>query len=176
MNCVQETTTLKKGFKIGGTGAGKVVLCEGESHGIKFDLPHGDKTLIEVQSSSSKTEDDAAPDRFKQGTFYMIAKELSKSLVAPLLMTGYKVEATSGGGQHGYKLTAEKSWKFQGNDKQSTSFSSGNILASWCHMDMQKVKIQSPADWQWRFSWDQVHSKLTCKKPFLILSEYFDCN
>ena len=73
MNHVHKTTTLKKGFRIAGVGAGKVVLCEGESHGIKFDLPHGDKTLIEVQMSGAKTEDDATPDRFKQGTFYMIA-------------------------------------------------------------------------------------------------------
>ena len=98
MNHVQDTTTLKKGFRIAGVGAGKVVLREGELHGIKFDLPHGDNTLIEVQMSGAKTEDDATPDRLKQGTFYMIAKELSKSLVAPLLVTGYRVEATWGGG------------------------------------------------------------------------------
>jgi len=173
VNHVQETTTLKKGFKIAGVGAGKVVLCEGESHGIKFDLPHGDKTLIEVQMSGAKTEDDASPERFKQGTFYVIAKELSKSLVSPL---GYRVEITSGGQQHGYTLTAEKPWKFQGKDRQSSSTSAGNVLSQWLHMDLSKLKIQSPAAWQWRFSYDQVHSKLTVKKPFLILSEYFDCN
>ena len=80
--------------------------------------------------SGAKTEDDATPDRFKQGTFYMIAKELSKSLVAPLLVTGYRVEATWGGGQqHGYALTAEKPWKFQGKDRQSSSTSAGNVLS-----------------------------------------------
>ena len=97
----QETTTLKKGFRIGGCGSGKVAQCEGETlQGIKFELPHGDRTIIEVQMSQGRGDgEQEGAEKFKVGSFYMVAKELSKSLTSPLLMSGYVVETVSGGGQ-----------------------------------------------------------------------------
>ena len=94
-------------MRLGGCGSGK--MSQGKD-GVRFQMPLGDKTWIEVACGGSD-EDDVS--KFKSGTMYMMSKELSKSLTCPLTMTGFKVEPKADGSQgHGFSLTHESDWCF----------------------------------------------------------------
>eukprot|EP00438_Fugacium_kawagutii_P004003 Skav228099 [mRNA] locus=scaffold4074:42021:50711:+ [translate_table: standard] len=166
-----ENHVLKPGFKLGSVGSGKVAeMTDAASKGVRLSFPHGDRTLIEIVMGAGSQDDDSTA-RTKSGSVYSLMKDLSKSCMAPLQMTGYHVEATTGTGSsnetHGYKLTPDgKSWGFEMKDKDITSFTSGNIMKGLAQK-LDTVKLMSCLQWQWKFSVDTIHNKLTARKPFL---------
>ena len=82
-------------------------------------------------------------------------------------MTGYKIEVKVDGG-HGYQLTSDGSqWSFVPKDKAVSNWTSGNILRDVCN-SLGAMEFMAGVGWQWRFSFDAIHNKLTLKKPFLI--------
>lgn len=163
---------LKSGFKLGSVGSGKVIEMSDTSKGVRLSFPHGDRTLMEIATGTSQDDNNESTARTKSGSVYTLMKELSKSCMSPLQMTGYHVEATTGSGggggaTHGYKLTADgKTWGFEMKDKDVTSYTSGNIMKGFAQK-LDTVKLMSCVQWQWKFTVDTVHNKLTARKPFV---------
>jgi hypothetical protein len=77
-----DNCTMSPGKRIGGIGSGKVQAGDPDEDAlasVEFQLPNGDKTLIEVlMSGGAEGDDDAKKEKVKVGSLYMVVKDLQK--------------------------------------------------------------------------------------------------
>ena len=74
-----------------------------------------------------------------------------------------------GANAHGFTLTPEgQAWRFVPKDKAISNYTAGNAAKP---LVTGKVGLHPSFVWLWRFQFDKVHCKLTCKKPFLACEQ-----
>ena len=103
----------------------------------------------------------------------MMMKELHKlNGMQDVTITAYgKVSPVRGNGpgeKHGFQLNPpSQEFHYTLKPKPDAKQSSGNIF--------RKLAIRGPLSggvaWMWRFQWSEVHSKLTARKPFLVVQQ-----
>ena len=163
---------IKKGSKLAGLGAGKVVKLNDSNSAaaVHVTFPQQDKTLVEAVLSGDGNEDNDA--KVKKGSFYVVAKEALKAQPAEkLFVTGHDITIRpvgTEGQSHGFDIKHSENWGFVMKDKEVTSYVPGNAARL---IVQRKVQLHSSVGWVWRYVFDKVHVKLTAKKPFLVTVE-----
>ena len=167
----EQAQVIAKGTTLAGVGAGKVAkLDETDASGfVPVAFPKQDKTAIEAALSDVDAESEA---KLKKGTFYVVAKEVLKAHPADkLYVTGHDVtiRPATEGQTHGFDIVKQAdTWGFQVKDKQVANWTPGNAAKQIVD---KKLGLHNAVGWLWRFAFEKVHSKLTAKKPFLVLLE-----
>ncbi|CAK9114216.1 unnamed protein product [Durusdinium trenchii] len=163
---------IKKGSKLAGLGAGKVVKLDDSNSAaaVHVTFPQQDKTLVEAVLSGDGNEDNDA--KVKKGSFYVVAKEALKAQPAEkLFVTGHDITIRpvgTEGQSHGFDIKRSENWGFVMKGKEVTSYVPGNAARL---IVQHKVQLHSSVGWVWRYVFDKVHVKLTAKKPFLVTVE-----
>ena len=174
----EDNHILKRTTRLGSVGFGKLLLAEAgaQTEIVPFNLPNGDKTVIEVQLTNTGEEGEAKEGaKFKRGSLYMIMKELHKlNGMQDVTITSYgKVSPVRGngpGGKHGFHLNTpppEQEFHYLLKGRPDAKQSSGNVFRKLA----TKGPLSAGVAWMWRFQWSEVHSKLTARKPFLVVQK-----
>jgi hypothetical protein len=101
-----EDTKIPAGTHIGGIGGGCFVPYDGDTKRcVRWQLPLGDKTLVQLAKGASEGEGESAkgPPKVISGTLYAIARDIEASATAPPKLTSYGSLIPAGtAGRHHY--------------------------------------------------------------------------
>ena len=178
--CTEQNHVVKKGTKLGGVGAGKM-MPENLTLGtgvVPLEL-ESDKTWVEVAQDATDEADDISAGKLRTGSLYMVAKELIKQTAGkPVSLTsvgklipreaasskkhGFDFEHTKGSA--GYKPLDYVVKMDSKTDKTKTVGNMFKCLAN-------RKGVAGPVQWMFRFHFNAVSGKLVPAKPFLIIAQ-----
>ncbi|CAE7391880.1 unnamed protein product, partial [Symbiodinium sp. CCMP2592] len=161
---------LPRGFRIAGVGGGRMSQQKADPC-IQLEMPQGDKTWVDVSHGVEDGEEGVKRGTEHRSSLYQVVKELHKSGASKeLSCTGYKIgtKAAGSGGTHGFALTKSDDWYYILRDKDEKKLTPGNMARE---LVLKGCRLSSNVVWAWKFSFDPVHTKLTAKKPMMILDQ-----